>query len=61
MLNFIIGALAAWIVLSIIAYISETSQSGGICLFDGWAVIILLLPIYTFAFIIRPIYKLFKK
>jgi len=61
MLNFILGFLAAWVILSIIAYISETTQSGGIALFDGWAVVILLLPIYALVVLIRPIYKIFKK
>lgn len=61
MLNFILGFLAAWIILSIIAYISETTQSGGIALWGGWAVIILLLPIYALILLIRPIYAIIAK
>ena len=61
MLNFILGFLAAWVILSIIAYISETTQSGGIALWDGWAVIILLLPIYALILPIRPIYVIITK
>ena len=61
MLNFILGILVAWIVLSLITYISETTQSGGIALWDGWAVTILLLPLYIIIIPLRPIYKLFKK
>lgn len=61
MLNFILGILTAWTILSIIAYISETMRSGGIALWDGWAVTILLLPIYIIIIPLRPIYKFFKK
>ena len=61
MLNFILGILTAWVILSIVAYISETTQSGGIALWDGWAVTILLLPIFIIIIPLRPIYKLFKK
>ena len=61
MLNFILGILTAWVILSIVAYISETTQSGGIALWDGWAVTILLLPIFIIIIPLRPIYKLCKK
>lgn len=62
MLYYILGFLSAWIILALLANISEEINSGGIHLWDGWASYILLAPIIPpIVFIIKPIYRLIKK
>ena len=60
MLMIIIGFYACWIILALIAYISETKNTGGIALFDGWAVTVLLLPILISFWAAYPFYALYK-
>jgi len=47
---FLFGALCAWVLLAILAFVSEET-GGGITLFDGWAPWLLLLPLVPFMFI----------
>lgn len=61
MLYYILGFLSAWIILAILADISEGINSGGIHLWNGWATYILLAPIIPpIVCIINPIYGLIK-
>lgn len=62
MLYYLLGFLSAWIILALLANISEEINSGGIHLWDGWASYILLAPIIPpIVFIIKPVYRLIKK
>ena len=60
MLMFAIGAFAMWIILGIIAMISENSGNGGIVLFDGWATTIICLPIILPCYAIGAVMALCK-
>jgi hypothetical protein len=60
MLMFIIGFFTAWMALSIFAYFADNGSTG-ICLFDGWGTILLLLPLYVVAMPVLFIYDKIKK
>lgn len=63
-MTFVYGFLTAWAVLGWFCYLAD-NKGTGIQLFDGWGSIVLTLPvivvIYPLAFVIRSIYKFFKK
>lgn len=62
MLYYLLGFLSAWVILALLANISEETNSGGIHLWNGWATYILLTPIIPpIVLIIKPIYRLIKK
>ena len=61
MLMLAIGAFGMWVVLGIIAIISENSSKGGITLFDGWGTTILCLPIILPCYAIGAILGFYKK
>lgn len=50
---FLLGALCAWVLLAILAFMSEEIiKNGGIVLFDGWASYILTLPLIPLGFLV---------
>ena len=56
---FLYGFLVCWLIIGLLVWISDVTDSGGIWLDDGWASIILVLPYYiVLKFLIRPIYCL---
>ena len=60
MLMFIIGFITAWSILSVFVYFADNGNTG-ICLFDGWGTIVLLLPLYIIVMPVLFIYsKIFK-
>lgn len=61
MLMLAIGAFAMWVILGIIAMISENSGKGGVMLFDGWATTIICLPIILPCYAIGAVMALCKK
>ena len=61
MLMLAIGAFAMWVILGIIAMISENSGNGGVTLFDGWATTILCLPIILPCYAIGAVMGLCNK
>lgn len=58
---FLYGFLTCWLILGLLAWIAEETDSGGIWLDDGWASLMLVLPYYiVLKFLIRPIYRFIK-
>lgn len=60
MLMFVIGFVTAWAVLSVFAYFADNGNTG-ICLFDGWGSIVLLLPLYVVVMPVLFVYDKIKK
>ena len=61
MLMLAIGAFVMWVILGIIAMISEDSGNGGIMLFHGWATTIICMPIVIPCYVIGAVMALCKK
>lgn len=58
---FLYGFLTCWLLIGLLAWIADVTDSGGIWLDDGWASIMLVLPYYiVLRFLIRPIYRFIK-
>lgn len=57
---FLYGFLTCWLIVGLLAWISDVTDNGGIWLDDGWASIILVLPYYLLVLFIRPIYRFIK-
>ena len=60
MVMFIIGFFTAWSLLAIFCYWQDGRQ-GGICLFDGWATKVLVLPCFVFILPFEIIHEKIKK
>lgn len=52
MMMFGIGFVCAWFILAAFVYFVD-GANGGICLFDGWAIYVLLLPFIPFGLLIK--------
>lgn len=58
---FIIGFVAAWFALALLAFISESTCKGGIILSEGFASTVLTLPLLPFALLYRGGFEIYKK
>lgn len=58
---FILGFVCAWTLGAFLAVVFDNIPHSGVCLFDGWGIVILLLPAYILIVPVKMVYRAVKK